>query len=136
MGTNRFSIKSSVRPLTCLLFAAMQVAVLQADELEEYLRQEVQSQHIPGLVVAIKQGDQLAQFRAEGSADLENQVPLSEKTVFQVGSLTKQFTATAVMLLVQDGKLRLDDPIARHVAGLPATWDAVTIRQLLSHTSG
>jgi CubicO group peptidase (beta-lactamase class C family) len=67
---------------------------------------------------------------------VENQVPATPNTVYEIASLTKQFTATAIMMLVQDGKLSLDDPIDQLLDGLPATWSKITIRQLLNHTAG
>jgi D-alanyl-D-alanine carboxypeptidase len=71
-----------------------------------------------------------------GKADLENDVPATAHTVYRIGSITKQFTASAVMQLVEQGKVRLDDSIGSYLPSLPAAWHAVTVRQLLNHTSG
>jgi D-alanyl-D-alanine carboxypeptidase len=74
--------------------------------------------------------------RGYGLANVEHSVPATPETVFQLGSITKPFTASLVMLLVEDGKLGLDDPISKHLSDLPAAWSEVTVRHLLTHTSG
>ena len=69
-------------------------------------------------------------------ANVELQVPVKPETIFQSGSVGKQFTATAVMMLVEEGKIGLEDPLTKYFPDAPATWKRVTIRQLLSHTAG
>jgi D-alanyl-D-alanine carboxypeptidase len=93
--------------------------------------------YTPGVSVAIVRGgrDTLV-LRGYGVADVENDVPATPETVYPIASVTKQFTAAAVMLLVQEKRLSLDDPIGRHLPELPAEWRGVRIRQLLNHTSG
>ncbi|MGB7904913.1 MAG: serine hydrolase domain-containing protein, partial [Steroidobacteraceae bacterium] len=71
-----------------------------------------------------------------GLANVELDVPVKPDTVFQTGSVGKQFTAMAVMMLVEEGKLGLDDPIVNYFPGAPATWQGITVRHLLTHTSG
>jgi len=71
-----------------------------------------------------------------GKADLENSVVATAKSVYLIGSVTKQFTAAAVMQLVDQGKVKLDDSIATYLSTLPAAWRGATVRQLLNHTSG
>jgi CubicO group peptidase (beta-lactamase class C family) len=73
---------------------------------------------------------------AYGMADLEHNIALSPDSVFEPGSVTKQFTAAAVLLLAQDGKLSLDDPVRKYIPELPDYGSAITIRHLLNHTSG
>jgi CubicO group peptidase (beta-lactamase class C family) len=74
--------------------------------------------------------------RAYGMADLEHDVPNTPDTIFEAGSVSKQFTAAAVVLLARDGKLSLDDPVRKYVAELPDFGAPITIRQMLNHTSG
>ena len=74
--------------------------------------------------------------RAYGVANLEHDVPLSPQSVFYMASVSKEFTALAILLLEQDGKIRLSDPIRRYIPELPASADAITLRDLLHHTSG
>ena len=73
--------------------------------------------------------------RAYGLANREWSVPNTPSTKFRIGSITKQFTATAVMQLAESGKLSVDDPVAKYYEAAPAAWSAVTIRHLLTHTS-
>ncbi|CAN5315851.1 hypothetical protein BH09GEM1_BH09GEM1_32480 [soil metagenome] len=90
----------------------------------------------PGISIAVvRRGDTLV-MGGWGKADLENDVPATARTVYRIGSITKQFTSSAVMQLVEQGKVKLDDSIGTYLATLPATWRGVTVRQLLNHTSG
>ena len=73
---------------------------------------------------------------ARGMADLEKQEQLTPEHVFRIGSITKQFTAVAILQLVEAGKLKLNDPITKYVDGAPATWSKITVQHLLAHTSG
>src|SRR5262245_54138263 len=73
---------------------------------------------------------------AYGSADLEHDVPITADTIFEAGSVSKQFTAAAVALLARDGKLSLDDPVRKYVPELPDFGAPLTIRMVLQHTSG
>ena len=70
-----------------------------------------------------------------GIANLEDKVLVTAKTVFQSGSIGKQFTATALMLLVRDGRLTLDDKVGKYL-DVPQSWSGITVRNLLNHTSG
>ncbi len=74
--------------------------------------------------------------KAYGMADLEHGVPNRTDTIFEAGSVSKQFTAAAVLLLARDGKLSLDDPVRKYVPELPEYAMPITIRQMLHHTSG
>lgn len=69
-------------------------------------------------------------------ANLELNAPVTEETVFEIGSVTKQFTSAALMMLVEEGKVGLDDSIAKHLPQLPSTWRRITVRHLLNHSSG
>ncbi len=77
----------------------------------------------------------LALCQGYGLANLEHEVRVTPQTIFQSGSMGKQFTAMAVMLLVEDGKIALADPVAKYL-DVPATWSGITVRHLLTHTSG
>ena len=96
----------------------------------------MRSYHIPGMAVAVFRHGKPVQVVVAGYADLENRVRVRRQTQFEICSITKQFTAAAVLLLVQGGKMRLDAPLADYIAGLPSSWSGVTIRRLLQHTSG
>jgi CubicO group peptidase (beta-lactamase class C family) len=103
---------------------------------DTYIISEMQRQHIPGLSLLVARNGQIVRAQGYGLANVELSVPVKPETVFQSGSVGKQFTATAVMMLVEEGKLGLDDPVTRYLKGAPATWNQVTIRELLSHTAG
>jgi len=90
----------------------------------------------PGGVVLVTHGDEVLLRQSYGLADLENQVPMRPDAVFPLASVTKQFTSMAVLKLVQAGKLGLDQPIGELNATLPKAIAAVSVRQLLTHTSG
>jgi CubicO group peptidase (beta-lactamase class C family) len=90
----------------------------------------------PGCAVAVSQRGKLVVNRAYGSADLERDVPLSPNSIFDIGSVRKQFVAAAVLLLVEDGRLSLDDDIRKHFPELPDYGQKITVDHLLTHTSG
>jgi CubicO group peptidase (beta-lactamase class C family) len=90
----------------------------------------------PGACVLVAKGDVVLHQKAYGLADLERRVPLHLGSVFDIGSTSKQFTAACLLLLEQDGKLALGDPVQKHVAELPACCAGVTLRHLMLHTSG
>ena len=90
----------------------------------------------PGCAVGVAVGGKPVLLKAYGMADLEHNVPNTPDTVFESGSVAKQFTAMAIMLLVQDGRLSLDDPVRKHIPELPDYGVPLTIRHMLTHTSG
>ncbi len=90
----------------------------------------------PGAAALVAKGDQVLFHGAAGMADLELGVPLAPDMVFEIGSITKQFTAAAIMLLAEQDKLAVSDPITRHLPNYPAYGKNITIAHLLTHTSG
>lgn len=94
------------------------------------------STHTPGCAVGVRQSGRDVLMRGYGMANLENATPISAATIFESGSVAKQFTATAILLLVKDGKLSLDDPVRKHIPELPEYPRPLLVRHLLSHTSG
>ncbi len=90
----------------------------------------------PSASIAVLRGRDTLLRRAYGTADLEKGVAATPATVYRIGSITKQFTASLVMRLVERGAVALDDPIGRHLPTLPEAWRPATVRQLLTHTSG
>ncbi len=104
--------------------------------INDFVAEEMAKQHVPGVAVAVVQHGTVLKARGYGFANLELRVPATAATIFESGSLGKQFTATAVMLQVEDGKLALSDPITKFFPGAPDTWRRITVRNLLTHTSG
>jgi CubicO group peptidase (beta-lactamase class C family) len=102
---------------------------------DEYMRARTELGHFSG-AIGIARNSEVLLSQGYGLANREHDVPNSPLTKFRLASVTKQFTATAMVLLHQQGKLRVQDPICAHLADSPATWDEVTIHHLLSHTSG
>lgn len=112
------------------------VSLAHADQLDAKIQREMQRQRIPGLSLAVIHNGKIVKEQGYGFANLEHQVKVTPETVFQSGSVGKQFTAALILLLEQDGKLSLDDKISKHLDNLPAAWSGITIRHLLTHTSG
>jgi CubicO group peptidase (beta-lactamase class C family) len=108
----------------------------QTDAVDTYVHAEMTKQHIPGLALLVSRDGEVVRAQGYGMANVELQVPVKPETIFQSGSMGKQFTATAVMMLVEEGKIALDDPLTKYFPDAPATWKQVTIRELLSHTAG
>ena len=103
---------------------------------DSVVKAEMARQRIPGVAVAVVKGANVLVAKGYGEANIEHHVPVTPETIFQTGSVGKQFTSTAVMLLVEDGKIGLDDPISKYLPGAPAGWSGITVRHLLTHTSG
>jgi CubicO group peptidase (beta-lactamase class C family) len=91
---------------------------------------------IPGLSLLVVRDGKTVRAQGYGFSNLELQVPVKPETVFQSGSMGKQFAATAVMMLVEEGKVRLDDPLTKYFSDAPPAWARVTVGQLLRHTAG
>jgi CubicO group peptidase (beta-lactamase class C family) len=119
-----------------LLSAPLAAADRQADEVAHSIRAEMARQHIPGLALLVARKGRTIRAEGYGLANVELNVPVKPETIFQSGSVGKQFTATAVMMLVEAGKIGLDDPLTKFFPEAPAWWKQVTVRELLSHTAG
>jgi CubicO group peptidase (beta-lactamase class C family) len=103
---------------------------------DTFVASELRSQRIPGIAVGVMRGGHLIKATGYGLANIELDSPVTPETIFQTGSVGKQFTATAVMMLVESGKLSLDDSLTRFFPEGASTWHGITIRQVLTHTSG
>jgi D-alanyl-D-alanine carboxypeptidase len=104
--------------------------------MDQRIRAEMADNNIPGVLIGVASRGELVHVQTYGMANVELRVPVSDSTVFEIGSISKQFVATAIMLLVEDGRLGLDDGIHEYLPNLPSEWLGVTVRQLLTHTSG
>jgi CubicO group peptidase (beta-lactamase class C family) len=103
---------------------------------DAYVNGEMRAEKIPGLALAIVRDGKIVKSQGYGLANIELDVAVKPETIFQTGSVGKQFTATAVMMLVEEGKIHLDHPIGKYLPDSPASWNNVTVRNLLTHTSG
>jgi CubicO group peptidase (beta-lactamase class C family) len=120
-----------------LFFAASVLLVpARADVVDDIVRAEMDRQHIPGLALAIVKPGEPVRMQGFGLANLEHDIPVTPRTVFKIGSVSKQFIAAGILLLADEGKLSLDDSVRKFLTDAPEAWEGVTIRQLLSHTGG
>lgn len=117
-----------------LLFCLANFA--HADEVDDIIHSQMQKQHIPGLSLAVVREGKIIKAASYGLANVELNARVSNDTVFEIASNSKQFTAGGIILLVQDGKLKLDDRMTQYLAGFPNSFNGITIRHLLTHTSG
>jgi len=129
--------------LILLLLAAGRVAAAPggapgaADaRLDRIVSDVMRAQQIPAVTVAVMTADRLTYSRAFGTADLESSVPATPETLIRTGSIAKPITAVATMALVESGKLDLDAPVQSYCAAFPPKQWPITVRELLSHTSG
>lgn len=104
--------------------------------IDEYIQDVMTKQQIPGMSVAILKEGELLLMKGYGMANLEHSVLATEKTVYEVASVGKTFTASVVMMLVEEGVIELDRAIAKYLDNLPTAWHSVTVRDVLSHQSG
>ena len=104
--------------------------------IDDYVEAEMARQRLPGVSLALVKNGQIVYAKGYGYANVEHHVPVSPLTVFQSGSVGKQFTATAVMMLVEEGKIKLDERISTYLGDVPEAWRDITVRHLLTHTSG
>src|SRR5580658_8056329 len=108
----------------------------EGTKVDAYARAEMQRERIPGLALGVYRDGKIVKAEGYGIANLEWDAPVKPDTLFQSGSVGKQFAATAVMMLVEEGKVGLDDPVQKYFPDAPDSWKNIKIRNLLSHTSG
>jgi len=119
-----------------VLVATRAAASTLEEVVDSMANEAVESGSTPGLSVGVADGDEILLAKGYGLADVELSVPASAKTVYRIGSITKQFTAAAILLLAEDDGLALDDPITDFLPDYPSEGAAITVRHLLNHTSG
>jgi CubicO group peptidase (beta-lactamase class C family) len=121
-----------------LAFALLTASTSQAtaDEIDAYLQRQRSVYQVPAVVVGVIRGGRLVNSRVVGLSNVELGVLASARHVFEIGSISKQFTAYAILLLVEQGKLELHAPVGRYLRDLPAPWARPTLHQLLGHISG
>jgi CubicO group peptidase (beta-lactamase class C family) len=107
-----------------------------SQKVDEYIHTEMTKRQIPGLALLVVRDGKVIKQQGYGFSNVELQVPVKPESLFQSGSMGKQFTATAVMMLVEEGKVGLDDPLTKYFPDAPVTWNKVKVKNLLSHTGG
>ena len=124
---------------TLLICVAHPLSAQQSDpeaRVDSLVAAEMRWQRSPGISLAVVRDGRIVLAKGYGLANIEHQVPVRPETIFQSGSVGKQFTATLVMMLVEEGKVGLEDPITKYFPAGPAAWRSITVRHLLSHTGG
>jgi CubicO group peptidase (beta-lactamase class C family) len=114
--------------------AAAQAAV--GDRVDDYIHAQMEKRKIPGLALLVVRDGQIERAQGYGFSNVELQAPVKPETIFQSGSMGKQFTAMAVMMLAEQGKLSIDDSLTKFFPDAPAAWKQVKVKNLLSHTGG
>ena len=109
---------------------------VNADEIDDFLLKKMQDKKIPGLQIAVIKNNKIIKIENYGIANLQDNIAVTDKTVFTINSITKSFVGVAIMQLVEKGKLALSDKASSYVTDLPSTWKNITIKQLLTNTSG
>jgi D-alanyl-D-alanine carboxypeptidase len=123
-------------PLLIALLFVSTTLVARADKTDDYVKARMAEFHLPGLSVVVIKDGKIVKSAGYGFADVAKKVPATPDTVYKIGSVSKQFIATGIMLLAADGRLGIDDLASKYIAGTPPTWKAITIRHMLTHTAG
>ena len=121
---------------TSLARIGAQQAIVPADALDVFVRMRMAERPIPAVAVAVVKDSQIVRLSTYGTANLEFGIAVTPDTRFNIASVSKSVVGVAVMRLVEDGRFGLDDTIGQYLREIPQSWRAVTIRQLLTHTSG
>ncbi len=128
-----------MRYVLTAVFVFSQVLTIAAQSetnVDEFVKQQMEREKIPGVSLAVIKDGKPMIVKGYGLANVEHNVPVKPETIFQSGSVGKQFTAFAVMLLVDEGKIGLDEKIGKYLGEVPPSWANITVRNLLTHTSG
>ncbi len=134
-GAAAFSQQAAAPAPSTKAVAASPAAAELAPKFTEYMEAQERVSRFTGAVLVARDGKVLF-ARGYGMANLEHSIPNSPSTKFRLGSITKQFTAAAILQLQEKGKLSVQDPVCKYVPDCPAAWAPVTIHHLLTHTSG
>src|ERR1700694_120996 len=134
-GESRGSVRVAILVVLLALGAAF-VRPALADAVDALISATLQRDRIPGIGLLVMRSGNRARLSTYGLANVEHQVPVRHDTMFQSASLGKQFTATAVLMLAERGRVSLDDPISKYLPAGPPDWAPITVRALLDNTSG
>lgn len=124
---------------TQVIFLTASITISGQDrqqQVDALIKAEMAKLHIPGAAVAVLRNGKTELLKGYGLANIEQKIPVTPDTMFQIASTTKPFTAMTIMMLVEEGKVSLDDKAIKYLPWLPAIYSEVTVRQLLTHTSG
>jgi CubicO group peptidase (beta-lactamase class C family) len=138
MKINHLKVSNNFNKTCIVLFISFfsNNVYAQSDSIDVFIKSEMQKRRIPGLQLAIVRNGEIIKTGNYGLANVQDSIPVTDNTVFNINSITKAFTGVAVLQLVEAGKLKLSSPVSTYLTGLPDAWNRVTVQQLLSHTSG
>ena len=122
--------------IACLCSLFLMITAARADEIDNLAESIMQQRNIPGMQLAVIKDGKIIKTASYGLANIQDNIPVQNHSVFPINSMTKLFTGVAIVQLAEQGKLNFDDSIVTHLPELPKAWQAITIRQVLSHTSG
>ena len=117
-------------------FVMLTVIYARADQVDNFIRKTLDERNIPGASVAVIKHGKIIKAGGYGLASVEFDIAATKETVFEIGSVSKQLTAAGIILLVEDGKVNLDEKISKYLPNTPDSWKNVTVRNLLTHTAG
>lgn len=132
----KFVRRTNASVRTLFFISILFTATASADTVDDVVRSRMKERNIPGAAIAIVKNGKVVKQKGYGLASVEFDQPVTTDTVFEIGSVSKQMTAAAIMLLVEDGKVSLDESISKYLPNTPEAWRDVTVRHLLTHTSG
>ncbi|MBX7170543.1 MAG: beta-lactamase family protein [Pyrinomonadaceae bacterium] len=122
--------------LLFVLVILFSVSLVKADKVDDFVKSQLAEKHIPGVAIAVIKNGKIIKTKGYGLASVEFDIAATPESVFEIGSVSKQLTAAGILLLMQDGKLNLDEKISKYLPNTPTAWEKVTVRNLLTHTSG
>jgi len=124
--------------LTFALFVPVCVTAqrLTSDSVDVFIKTKMQQRNIPGLQLAVIRQGNIVKQNSYGLASLEHDILATDQSMFSINSITKAFVGVAIMQLTEEGKLKVDDPISMYLDSLPESWKGITVKQVLTHTSG
>jgi len=125
-----------MRQIALLALAVSIGSTASADDLDDFVNAAIKQRNIPGAAIAVVKDGVLIRTGGYGLAERDRGIAPGPDTVFRIGSLSKQFIATGIMLLVQDGRLAVGNRLDMYLSEVPRAWHDITLRHLLTHTSG
>jgi CubicO group peptidase (beta-lactamase class C family) len=117
-------------------FAFSSFTYSQVDKVDDVIKNIMQKNRIVGLQLAVIKDNAVVKTSHYGLASVEDSIAVDKQTIFSINSITKSFTGVAIMQLVENGKLNLDEPISKYLDKLPKNWQNITVKQILTHKSG
>ena len=125
-----------LRPFIVVLWLAAAAVIASADDTDDFIQAEMKRQNIPGLSLAVLKHGQVIKSQGYGLANRADKTQATPDTVYKIASVSKQFMATAIMVLVQQGRVRVEAPVRTYISEAPEAWNGITVRHLLTHTAG